>query len=294
MSAKEHPDIAAIDAEGFEVYDESELGVVPDGFDADEPVFVDPDFVTVPEEYLGQGWCDTRVSSLKDGVNLTKTAFYRTVPRPFDKTPDDVPNDHPLRAIAKVLDDSPTDSIIRVKAYLLTDFWAIDLLLHYASERKMRIIIDDASRNDVEHAAAQLQEADQKNDNKLRARIRKFSVNSLSKFLGFYERQNSHLLFGLVRIRVADRSQQHCCPHKLSSMHEKTVITPHSTVTGSYNLTGYARCKNWESVRVVVTLQEEIDAFDAAWNALGPARDIASVYPNSLPERAHKKLRTEE
>ena len=111
------PDYAAIDASGYDVNDKSN----PQLSQGDP----DPDCVAVPDECFGYGWSDKRVGNLHVGVDLRKKTFYCSVPRPFDKSPADVPSDHPLRVIAKVLHESPPGSNIRVKCCMLTDWFAM-------------------------------------------------------------------------------------------------------------------------------------------------------------------------
>jgi hypothetical protein len=68
--------------------------------------------VDVPEEFAGVGWFDARLETLQTGIRLATAAFYAS-PREWDKEPNDIPPDHPLRAIAKVFDEAPRHSDIR-------------------------------------------------------------------------------------------------------------------------------------------------------------------------------------
>jgi hypothetical protein len=281
------PDYAAIDSSGYEVFDKSNP---PQGDDGDICIQAeaedDPDCVHVPDECFGYGWLDKRIGTLHDGVDLEKKTFYCAVPRPYDKTPADVPADHPLRAIARVLHESPPGSNIRVKCYMLTDWFAIDLLLHYGASHVVQIIIDYVPQDDVLRAI----KLDKENK-----RHQKSTLTALRKFLDFFQRANSVLLFETVEFRVANTVEGHCCNYGWSSMHEKTVIAENRTACGSYNLTGYARAKNWESLNVFATTQDIIESFDAHWGALGEDREITKVYPAIFPDVetkiAHKKLR---
>lgn len=77
-----------------------------DGVDAEmDPVgpteYVD--FVHAPADSQGLGWFDRRNASLTAGVDLTQLDFYKTCPRMYDRDATQIPADHPIRAIAKVL-----------------------------------------------------------------------------------------------------------------------------------------------------------------------------------------------
>lgn len=280
------PDYAAIDAAGYDVYDKS---IHPAGQGHGEiPMLAgaDADCVVVPDDCFGYGWLDKRVGTLHEGVNLQKKTFYRTVPRRFDKEPSDIPADHPLRAVARVLHESPPRSNIRVKCYMLTDWFAIDLLFHYGASHVVQIIVDYACPADVAEAARLESEGKP---------APKYTAHALRKFLDFFKRANSVLLFETVEIRVANTVDGHCCKYGRSSMHEKTVITDNHTACGSYNLTGYARCKNWESLHVFATNQDVLEGFDTHWDALGEDRELTNVYPDifqDVEQAAHKKRRT--
>lgn len=248
---------------------------------------LDPDWVVVPDECFGCRWMDKRVGTLHDGVDLEKKKSYFTVPRRFDKSPKDVPVDlnHPLRAIARVLHESPPGSNIRVKCYLLTDWFAIDMLLHYGASHVVQIIVNYATPGEI--AEAIRLEKEKKPCNK-------YTVHAIRKFLDYFQRANSVLLFKTVKFRVAKTVDGHCCNYGLSSMHENIIITENQTACGSYNLTGYARCKNWENLHVFATEDDVKESFDAHWDALGKQdREITKVYPDifqDVPQHvAHKK-----
>lgn len=230
----------------------------------------------IPTEFQGYGWFDKRLSTLKDGIDLEKKTFYRAVPRPFDTVVTDIPEQHPLRAIAAVLDEAPPKTVIRIKGYRITDFFAIDLILHYATSHYVRIIIDRVDKQLL--------------------RGTKNTVMSISNFLQHYNQNQSYQLFNAIEMRVADTndtSGNKCCPHGLSSMHEKTILTEDHSVYGSYNLTGYARCKNWESIRISDVEEGEHEAFDEHWNQLSDMNEISVVYSELFPEDSPKRLRVE-
>jgi hypothetical protein len=263
--AEDLPDYSQIDQE--------------DGFDAEmDPVgpTEDVDFFEVPDDSQGLGWFDRRNAALSSGIDLTALDFYQTFPRPYDRDVAQIPSDHPIRAIAKILESTAENSTVRIKCYRLTDCFAIDLLLHYGSDRDIRLILDYVPEEDI---------ADD---------IKKNSVRSLMRFLEYNKHFGSYAIFRQIEIRVAVTSQpenRHCCQYGYSSMHEKQIITDSYSVYGSYTLTGYARCKNYESIRISASRQEESESFDRLWNELGSEREISIVYPQIIPTLQRKKLR---
>lgn len=158
------------------------------------------------------------------------------------------------------------------------------MLLHYGASHVVEIIIDYATQDEI-LKAIQLEK-----ENKP---CKKYTVLALRKFLNFFQRANSMLLFETVEVRVASTVDGHCV--RYSSMHEKTVITENQTACGSYNLTGIARCKNWESLHVFATTDDVKDCFDTHWGDLGEGREITQVYPAIFQDVAqhvaHKKRR---
>jgi hypothetical protein len=119
-----------------------------------------------------------------------------------------------------------------------------------------------------------------------------YNSNAAAEFLSHYQKYQSYQFFNAIEIRVADTrdtSGGNCCPHGLSSMQEKAILTKHHAVYGSYNLTGYARCKNWESIRISSVEDGEHEAIDIYWNQLGYDREITVMhhdfFPLDLPKR---------
>ena len=209
---------------------------------------------SIPVEEKGFGWFDDRLRDFHSGIDLVETSTYRAIPRSFDRSPSSVPPHHPLRAIAKVLEQASIGSIIRICAYSLTDPLAIDLITHHGSDKTVNVIIHPS-------------------DN---------TAQQIKVFLQKHHRFFSHRVFlSQVNIRVANTSG--IGSSRYTQMHEKHIITTTHSVYGSYNLCCAARCSNWESVRIsTVVEEEEVQWFDRHWDTLAD-RKFELIYPETFP-----------
>ena len=203
--------------------------------------------IIIPPDIAGRGWFDPRLSTLTQGVDLCSGILAE--PRTWDQQPGDVPPDHSFRAIVKVFDESPLDSDIYVKASLLSDELAIDLILHYGATRNVFVIM-----NYVDPGVIRTCDEKKAAYDAGRLRYLPAPANSVSKIMAFLQdhaSQNSYTLFQRVKIRVANILVDGVCQYGKSSMHENMILTDNHVANGSYDLSPYARCKNWESIRVV-------------------------------------------
>jgi hypothetical protein len=106
----------------------------------------DPYCNIVADEHKGTGWFDVRNATLAHGVDLSRGRYFETIPRAWDSRASDIPLCNPLRAVAKMLDDTPTSSTISIKCYALSDWFALDLLIRYGTSRIVNVIIDDEKK----------------------------------------------------------------------------------------------------------------------------------------------------
>ena len=195
-------------------------------------------------------------------------------PRQRDANPGTVPIMHPLRAIAKVLClDHGDDAVIRMYVYAIDDPYALDILLHSAKSTKVKIIIEPSLRN--VHAIQEF--------------CKSFSLAP--------DGTRPRTLFqNLFEFRAFQKNAAHC--HSFSSMHEKKIVTPQYTVVGSYNLTYQARVYNRESIYILDTTNQDVEAFDNEWNALADQRlnpfdpDLNLFKTVPIPENKKRKRKT--
>jgi len=114
------------------------------GDSADEYVQSYCDAMT--NERMGGGWFDSALHDLHAGVNLSYRRTFYSSPRSEISQPERTPPDHPLRAIARVLEQAQAQSVVRIFCYMLTDLPAIDLLIHHGASKTIRIITQESRK----------------------------------------------------------------------------------------------------------------------------------------------------
>jgi hypothetical protein len=165
----------------------------------------------------------------------------------------ETPSNHPLRAIAWVLNDAPVDTTIRVLCYSLTDPLAIDLLIHAGGHRQVLIILHpSAPRN---------------------TRQKDYNREALKRFVDLHGKMT---FLANIEMRLANLTGSRSSS-ALVSMHDKSIITTNFTTFGSYDLSNQARAGNWESLCVATTSAKSISFFDNMWNSI-PARQVERYY----------------
>jgi len=94
---------------------------------------------------IGRGFLHRALETFHIGPNLPTDRDFYTSPRRLNEIecPERTPLDHPLRAIAWILNDAPANTIIRVFCYRLTDPIAIDLLIHAGATKTVQVILHD-------------------------------------------------------------------------------------------------------------------------------------------------------
>ena len=229
------------DEKGVEADLEDDAGTI-DEFDIAQE-YVDQYYATVTLEHLGNGWFDTRLQALHECVQLSAQHRYSTVPRSYDPSPQTVPAQHPIRAVAKAFHDAPKNSSIRIYAYMLTDPFAIDLLIHHGADKQIFLILD----------------ANEKNTRAQRDFFTKYGTVARDAFAR------------RVQVQIAHHDSTPFFS-RYTQMHEKTIITQTFTFFGSYNLSCPARCASWESMVCVETTDSDVTDFDNLWRFLADAQ----------------------
>jgi hypothetical protein len=74
----------------------------------------------------GSRWYLDHMETFHENTTAHAGGCYYSFPLAYSAP---LPSQHPLRVIAKIMDDAPRGSVVRVYAYMLTDFDAIDLLV---------------------------------------------------------------------------------------------------------------------------------------------------------------------
>ena len=110
--------------------------------------YVQSYYDSLSHDDIGQGFFHRALETFHVGPNLPTVRDFYTSPRSLDeiKNPDVTPLDHPLRAIAWILNDAPENSKIRVFCYRLTDPVAIDLLVHAGATKTVQVILQTMQR----------------------------------------------------------------------------------------------------------------------------------------------------
>jgi PLD-like domain len=201
--------------------------------------YVDQYYTTVTVEHTSSDWFDTRLQTLHESVQLSAHHRYRTVPRSYNPSPQSVPAQHPIRAVAKAFHDAPKNSTIRIHAYMLTDPFVIDLLVHHGADKQLFLILDDNEKNT------------------------KAQHNFFSKY-GTIARD---AFTRRVQVQLARHDSTPFFSH-YTQMHQKTIITEAFTFFGSYNLSCPARCASWESMVCVESTDSDVADFDKLWSLL--------------------------
>jgi len=216
---------------------------------------------------IGNGFFHRALETFHLGPNLPADRDFYSAPRTLEeiRSPERTPLNHPLRAIAWVLDQAPISSTVRVFCYRLTDPVAIDLLIHAGAKRTVQFILQDNVQ----------------------------TRTAFKDFVKMYGDISKKALLECLEIRLANLSGTPCASNNVQ-MHDKSVITDSFTTFGSYNLSAFARVGNWESITVVDTRQIHKDKFDDAWNQIS-GRQFEKFYTelNSPTKGPKRRLREE-
>ena len=197
----------------------------------------------------GDGFRDPLLLNFHDVVDLSTQTLFIAHPRAMETYEDipGTPNDHPLRAIAAVLDQAAPGSTVRVFAYSLTDVAAIDLLVHAGKTKTVQVLLQrsDATRKALKKWADEVGKVD---------------------------------ILEHMEMRLASAETLGATSSK-ASLHVKAVVTTNLMAMGSYNLSKLARSGNLETLSVMPTEQSLVNKFDEIWNtALVCTNQVEKIY----------------
>lgn len=247
-------------------YDEGIEEALDEG-DEEADVHVKNYYDSLTLDDIGRGFFHRALETFHLGPNLPTERDFYTSPRRLDEIecPEKTPLDHPLRAIAWILNDAPANTIIRVFCYRLTDPVAIDLLIHAGATKTVQVILHDITK----------------------------TRDALKEFVEMYGAISKKTLLENVEIRLANLTGT-TCASRYVQMHDNCVITENYTTFGSYNLSAFARVGNWESLTVVDTRQIHKDKFDEIWLSIS-TRQLEKYYTElDSPTRGPRRRRRDE
>lgn len=205
-------------------------------------------YESLTPDVLGSGWFDERLATLHNGIDIAAGRSFFADPRDRDNVPQDIPARHPLRALAWVLAQAPGGSTVRIYCYMLTDPYAIDLLIHHGRDKTVRIILHPDNKN----------------------------VSRLQEFFNDHGNIARRAFRDRLQVRVATRR------YTYTSMHDKSIITANHCTFGSYNLSCPARYQSWESLYVADFDQSQVQRFDRVWTSLA-RRTMQALHPHLTP-----------
>jgi hypothetical protein len=148
-----------------------------------------------------------------------------------------VPLLHPIRALAKVMDDAEDESVIRMYIYSITDPYIVDIMVHCAKSKDIRIILNPEM----------------------------YSLAKIQQFCSSFSRgpdgtNPKHVIARSMEFRTLQVNGAYC--NEYTAMREKKIITTKLTLVGSYNLSYQARISNQESMYCIATTDQDIRVFD--------------------------------
>lgn len=154
-----------------------------------------------------------------------------------------------------MLHEAPPDSIIRVYAYMLTDPYCLDLLVHHGADKDVRLILHPDAK----------------------------SFLRIAEFFKLHGVVAQRAFAARLRLTVQVADLQCSGSSTYTQMHDKSIMTNTRCAFGSYNLSNLARCANWESLQVASITEEHIERFDALWETL-QEQEIGTVKPDLFPK----------
>jgi len=100
------------------------------------------------DSITANGCFDTNLTTFHDRANIPERRTFYSSPRSLSEIerPVDAPDNHPLRAIAWMMNDAPAKSTIRVFAHMLTDLPAMDMLVHHGAREIVQVISQDSRK----------------------------------------------------------------------------------------------------------------------------------------------------
>jgi PLD-like domain len=198
-------------------------------------------YANLPPSKLGDGFFYRSLASFHEPIDLASVRTFFSSPRSLSHMDNHTrtPDDHPWRAIARVLHEAPENTTVRVSWSRLTDIVAMELLIRAGNNRDVQLILSPHEDN----------------------------LKGLKKFIATTGLLGKNALLENLEVRLANWTGT-TCESRDVAMHRKSIITDTFAVFGSYNLSSFARVGNWEEVTIVESTPQLIQEFDSVWTTL--------------------------